>query len=70
LGVAANGSGGFVTDTGTVSLTNKTLTGTKETIFAITDAAAFEINPANGGIQTITLSANRTPKGTSFTAGQ
>jgi len=70
LAAAANGSGGFVTDTGTVSLTNKTLTGTKETIFAITDAAAFEINPANGGIQTITLSANRTPKGTSFTAGQ
>jgi hypothetical protein len=54
----------------TDSLTNKTLTGTKETVFAITDGAAFEINPANGGIQTITLGANRTPKGTNFTAGQ
>jgi len=54
----------------TDSLTNKTLTGTKETVFAITDGAAFEINPANGGIQTITLGASRTPKGTNFTAGQ
>jgi hypothetical protein len=41
-----------------------------ETVYAITDAAAFEINPTNGGIQTITLGANRTPKATSFTAGQ
>jgi hypothetical protein len=41
-----------------------------ETVFAITDTAAFEINPTNGGIQTITLGANRTPKATSFTAGQ
>jgi hypothetical protein len=54
----------------TDTLTNKTLTGTKETVATITDAAAFEINPANGGIQTITLTANRTPKGTNFTAGQ
>jgi len=46
------------------------LTITKESVFAITDGAAFEINPANGGIQTITLGASRTPKGTSFTAGQ
>jgi hypothetical protein len=54
----------------TDSFTNKTLTGTKETVYAITDAAAFEIDPANGGIQTITLGASRTPKGTNFTAGQ
>jgi hypothetical protein len=46
------------------------LTITKETVFAITDGAAFEINPANGGIQTITLGASRTPKGTSFLEGQ
>jgi hypothetical protein len=50
--------------------TSAGLTITKETVFAITDGAAFEINPANGGIQTITLGANRTPKGTNFTAGQ
>jgi hypothetical protein len=41
-----------------------------DTVFTITDAAAFEINPTNGGIQVITLGASRTPKGTSFTAGQ
>jgi hypothetical protein len=52
------------------SLSNKTLTGTKETVFTITDGAAFEVNPANGGIQLITLGANRTPKATNFTAGQ
>jgi len=45
-------------------------TGTKETVYTITDGAAFEINPANGGIQTITLGANRTPAATNFTAGQ
>ena len=54
----------------TDTLTNKTITGTKETVFTITDGAAFEIDPANGGIQTITLGASRTPKGTNFTAGQ
>jgi hypothetical protein len=54
----------------TQTLSNKTITGTTETVFAITDGAAFEINPANGGIQTITLGANRTPKGTSFAVGQ
>lgn len=51
------------------SFSNKTLTGTKETTFTITDAAAFEVDPANGGIQTVTLGANRTPKGTNFAAG-
>lgn len=29
--------------------------------FTITDAAGFEINPANGSLQKITLGANRTP---------
>jgi hypothetical protein len=54
----------------TDTFTNKTITGTKETVFTITDGAAFEIDPANGGIQTITLGANRTPAATNFTAGQ
>jgi hypothetical protein len=63
-------SGAIVGTTDTQTLSAKTLTGTKETVFAITDGAAFEIDPANGGIQTITLGASRTPKGTNFTAGQ
>lgn len=41
-----------------------------EVVFAITDGAAFEIDPANGTIQTITLGASRTPKGTNFVEGQ
>ena len=63
------------TKAGAEELSNKTLidpaiTGTvKEDIYAITDAVAFEINPRNGSIQTITLTSSRTPKGTSFAAG-
>ena len=67
---------GAVGVTSTQTLTNKTLTdptiiGTIiEDVFTITDGAAFEINPANGSIQLITLGANRTPKATSFVAGE
>jgi hypothetical protein len=63
-------TGTLATLAGTETFTNKTLTGTQETVFTITDAAAFEVNPANGGIQLITLGASRTPKATSFAAGQ
>ena len=41
-----------------------------ETVFTITDAAGFEIDPANGTIQLVTLGANRTPAATNFAAGQ
>ncbi len=41
-----------------------------EDIFTITDGAAFEVDPANGSIQLITLGANRTPKATNFLAGE
>jgi hypothetical protein len=83
--LGTNGSGtlawvtsasGDVTTTGTQTLTNKTLTdptiiGTIiEDVFTITDGAAFEIDPANGSIQLITLGANRTPKATNFVAGE
>lgn len=69
--VFVNYPAGRAVDTQLVqSLSNKTLTGTQETVFTITDGAAFEVNPANGGIQIITLGANRTPKATSFAAGQ
>ena len=63
-------SGDVVGTTDTQTLSGKTITGTKETVYTITDGAAFEIDPANGGIQTITLGANRTPAATNFTAGQ
>lgn len=56
-----------VSSTGT--LTNKTIQGTRETVHTITDGAAFEIDPRNGGIQTVTLGASRTPKASNFAAG-
>lgn len=62
--------------TGAETLSNKTLanplvTGTTtETVYTIADAAAFEINPANGAIQQITLTASRTPKATLFGSGK
>jgi hypothetical protein len=41
-----------------------------ETVFTITDGAAFEIDPNNGAVQLITLGANRTPKATNMAAGE
>jgi hypothetical protein len=41
LGIAANGSGGFVTDTGTVTLTNKTLT--SPTLTTATTSGVFTL---------------------------
>ena len=67
---------GYVTLTGTETLTNKTLTdpaiiGTiLEDVYTITDGAAFEIDPGNGSVQLITLGASRTPKATNFAAGE
>lgn len=69
-------SGTAVGTTDTQTLTNKTLTdliitgSIKEEEYTITDGAAFEIDPGNGTIQLITLGANRTPKATSFYAGE
>jgi hypothetical protein len=60
----------------TNTLTNKTLTdpaiiGTiLEDVFAITDGAAFEIDPGNGSVQLITLGDSRTPKATNMVAGE
>jgi hypothetical protein len=42
----------------------------KETVYTITDGAAFEIDPVNGSVQTVTLGASRTPAATNFEAGQ
>lgn len=57
-------------DSSVKTLTNPTITGFVETVFTITDAAGFEIDPRNGTIQIITLGASRTPKATNFSAGQ
>jgi len=43
---------------------------TADTVHAITDGVAFEIDPANGNIQTVILGAARTPLATNFAAGQ
>jgi hypothetical protein len=63
-------SGAVVGTTDTQTLSGKTITGTKETVFTITDGASVDIDPANGGIQTWTLGASRTPTATNFAAGQ
>lgn len=69
-------AGSLVGTTATQSLTNKTYNSPvfggsiTEGIFTIVDAVSFEINPANGTIQLLVLGASRTPKATSFQAGQ
>lgn len=66
----------ITTTSNTQTLTNKTLTdpaiigAIAEDVYTITDGAAFEIDPGNGTIQLITLGASRTPKATSFAAGE
>jgi hypothetical protein len=69
-------AGTLATLTGSETLTNKTLTDPAitgailEDIYAISDGAAFEIDPGNGSIQSITLGAARTPKATNFANGE
>lgn len=71
----------FVSIAGVETLTNKTLTspaingGTigsapADTVYTITDGAAFAVDPANGAIQKVTLGASRTPTLTAITSGK
>ena len=48
----------------------QTFKGVTDTVYTITDGAAFEIDPANGSIQVVTLGASRTPAATNFASGQ
>src|SRR3990167_3192732 len=65
-----------VSDADVAQLGANTFTGqqtfkeTADTVYTITDGAAFEIDPVNGNIQLITLGASRTPAATNFAAGQ
>ncbi len=47
----------------------ETAGGGAETVYAITDGGSVTLNPTNGGIQTWTLGANRTPAA-SFASGE
>lgn len=59
----------YLATANTFTATN-TFKGVTSTVFTITDAAGFQIDPANGEIQVVTLGANRTPAATNFVAGQ
>ncbi len=59
----------YLATANTFTQTN-TFKGVTSTVFTITDTAGFEIDPANGEIQVVTLGANRTPAATNFVAGQ
>lgn len=69
-------SGDVVGTTDAQLLTNKTLTNPVvtgalvEDVHVITDSAGFAIDPTNGSIQLVTLTASRTPTQANWTAGQ
>jgi len=56
--------------TATTFTAQQTFKEVKDTVHTITDGAAFEIDPANGSVQVVTLGASRTPAATNFEAGQ
>ena len=62
--------GTIVGTSDTQTLTNKTLTGFTETVYAVVDAAGVALSPTNGTIQTWTLGASRTPTSGTWNAGE
>jgi hypothetical protein len=61
---------GGITASSTDTLTNKTLGSLRESEFEITDGAAFELDPANGPLQRVTVTEARSPLATNFLSGQ
>jgi hypothetical protein len=72
IGTVVQGYDATIAKTGVANTftAQQTFKGLVDTVFTITDAAGFQIDPANGSMQTITLGANRTPAATNFVAGQ
>lgn len=68
-GAATLAAASIVTYTGTETLTNKTLTGFTETVFAVTTTTPA-LSPTNGTIQTWTLSGVSTPTAGTWASGQ
>jgi hypothetical protein len=72
IGVSVQAYDATIVKTGVANTftAQQTFKGLVDTVFTITDAAAFEIDPANGSMQVITLGASRTPAATNFSAGE
>lgn len=73
--LSVNGATGVISGLAELTTANiwtaqQTFKELKETVYTITDGAAFEIDPANGTMQKITLTASRTPLATNFESGQ
>jgi hypothetical protein len=68
--IATAGTDYVAPGTATTFTAQQTFKEVKDTVHTITDGAAFEIDPANGSIQVVTLGASRTPAATNFEAGQ
>ena len=67
VGTGLTLSGGSLT----ANYTDPVITGAiSEDVYTISDGAAFEIDPSNGTMQSVTLGASRTPKATSFANGE
>jgi hypothetical protein len=70
LSAATAGTDYAKPDTASSWTAQQTFKELKDTVHTIVDGAAFEIDPANGSIQVVTLGASRSPLATNFEAGQ